>query len=501
MKKLITLISVLCLVIFQKNTCAQAGSLDVSFNTNGKVATPLSSTGHSYGTASAIQSDGKILAAGYAYFGSNMDFALARYNSNGSLDLSFDGDGKVTTDLGDAVEFCYSVAIQSDGKIVLAGGTANFTKIAVVRYNANGSIDSTFDMDGVMTTTVGTTYNMGRAVTIQSDGKILIAGQSTSGASRDFSLIRLNTDGSFDLTFGNAGKVLTDISGDDIAYAIALQADGKIVVGGSSNQDNAFSLVRYNTDGSLDITFDSDGKVVTSTTIGQDWATCLDIQSDGKIILAGNSNISGNVNVLTRYNTNGSLDLSFDSDGIVLSSNLCAINDVKVQSNGKIIAVGTYPVGANMDFVVVKYNANGTLDSTFDADGVVTTDLGFGKDDMAYSTSIQNDGKIVVVGHGNNAGYDNFMVVRYNPEFPNSIINLSELAYHIYPNPTTGIIYIQNQNNDYRIEIINSIGQKVYTENCNINKSTIDVQNLTRGMYILTLESNSKTFTTRFVKE
>ncbi len=493
----------LCMIAVNKNSIAQAGSLDLSFGTTGKVATALSTTGHSYGTASAIQSDGKIVAAGYAYFGNNIDFALSRYNTDGSLDLNFDGDGKVTTDLGNMSDYCFGIAIQNDGKILLSGTTDNYTKIAIVRYNSNGSIDSTFDTDGILKYAVGTTLNEGYGIATQNDGKIIVSGSSFSGANFDFFVTRLNTNGSFDLTFDTDGIVETNIIGDDFANAITLQNDGKIILAGSSNMQNAFSLVRYNTDGSLDITFDTDGKVSTATTNGLNWATCLAIQSDGKIVLAGNSNISGNVNVLTRYNTNGSLDLSFDTDGIVLTANLCNnVKGVKIANDGKIIVVGSYGIGSNMDFVVERYNTNGILDSTFDTDGVVNTDLGFGTDDFAYATSIQNDGKIVVVGHGNNTGFNNFMVVRYNPGIATSINNTVESTIHnIYPNPTKGMLYIPNQKKEYSVKIFNSMGQELYYEMCNANQSSINFENLPAGIYLFQLQNNTETFTTGFVKE
>ncbi len=499
MKNLVTLISTIGMVFLYTHTLAQAGSLDLSFGTSGKVATALSTNGHSYGTATAIQSDGKIVAAGYTFLGSNIDFALTRYNMDGSLDVSFDGDGKVTTDIGDSLDFCYAVAIQNDGKIVLAGSTANYSKLAVVRYNINGSLDSTFDMDGIVIPNIAATYVQGYSLSIQSDNKILIAAQSFSGANYDYSIIRLNTNGSLDLSFDTDGIVLTDINGDDLAYAISLQSDGKIVVAGSSNSD--LSVVRYNTNGSLDNTFDMDGKVKTSITIGSDVATALTIQSDGKIVLAGNTNAAGNLHMVVRYSSNGSLDSTFDSDGIVLTSNICSIYGVKMQSDGKIIAAGTYPVGSNMDFVVVRYNSNGTLDSTFDSDGVVTTDLGFGTDDFAYATSIQSDGKIVVVGNGYNSSYNNFMVVRYNPGIVTNVNKLSESLFTIYPNPTNGIIKVQNQNNDYSVSIFNNIGQQVYTENCKANKSEIDVQHLPNGIYLFSIQSKSKMYTARIIKE
>jgi uncharacterized delta-60 repeat protein len=499
MKNSIALFALLFTAFIQNLTHAQAGALDLSFGGTGKVATALSSVGHSYGTATAIQNDGKILAAGYAYFGNDVDFAVSRYNADGSLDLTFDQDGMVTTDIGDINDFCYSVAIQNDGKIVLVGGTQNFSKIAVVRYNSNGSLDTTFDLDGILIATLPSISAQGYAAAIQTDDKILIAAQSFNGANADFSVVRINPDGSFDSTFDSDGIAIIDLIGDDLLYAMALQTDGKIVVAGTSSMN--FAAIRLNTDGSLDTSFDTDGKVKTPVTIGDDIATALTIQTDGKIILAGITNAPGNLNLLVRYNTDGSLDTTFDTDGMVITSNICSVNGVKVQTDGKIIAVGTYPVLASMDFVVVRYNANGSLDLTFDTDGFVTTDLGFAHDDMAYATCIQTNGKIVVVGHGNNAGYDNFMVVRYHPDNSNSVDNLTESAFTIYPNPTSGILNIQNQENDFSIQITNNIGQNIYAENCTSNKSSIDIHHIPTGIYFLTIQSNSQTFTSRFVKE
>jgi uncharacterized delta-60 repeat protein len=342
-------------------------------------------------------------------------------------------------------------------------------------------------------------FAQGYSVAIQGDGKILLAAQSFVTVNVDFLVIRLNENGSLDSTFGTDGLALVDISGDDLVYAMALQTDGKIVVAGTSGMD--FAAIRLNTDGSLDTSFDTDGKVKTPVTIGEDIATALTLQNDGKIILAGVTNAPGNLNLLVRYNTDGSLDASFDSDGMVITSNTCTVYGVKVQTNGKIVAVGTYPVSASLDFVVIRYNADGTVDLTFDNDGVVTTDLGFGTDDIAYATSIQANGKIVVVGHGNNAGYNNFMVVRYHPDNSNSVDNLTESAFSFYPNPTSGILNIQHQENGFSIQITNNIGQQVYFENCTTNKSSINIHHLPAGIYFLTLQSDSQSFTSRFVKE
>jgi len=237
MKNSIALLSILCSVFIHSQTYGQAGALDTSFGGTGKVATALSSSGHSYGTATAIQSDGKILASGYTYFGNDVDFAVSRYNADGSLDLTFDQDGTVTTDIGDINDFCYSIAIQNDGKIVLVGGTENFSKIAVVRYNSNGSLDTTFDLDGILIVTLPSISAQGFAAVIQSDDKILIAAQSFNGANADFSVVRINSDGSFDSTFDSDGIAIIDLIGDDLLYAMSLQTDGKIVVAGTSSMN------------------------------------------------------------------------------------------------------------------------------------------------------------------------------------------------------------------------------------------------------------------------
>jgi uncharacterized delta-60 repeat protein len=490
------------LLFITTKTNAQAGSLDVGFGNGGKVSTSLSATGHSYAYASAIQTDGKILAAGYAYFGNNIDFALARFNTDGSLDLSFDGDGKVTTDLGDSLNFCNAIAIQSDGKIVLAG--LNFNSIAVVRYNANGSLDSTFDMDGIVTASVGTVSDHAYAITVQNDGKIVVAAHSFSGANFNFSVIRLNNNGSLDASFGNAGKVITDIYGDDFAYAMALQTDGKIVVAGASN--NEFAVVRYNTDGSLDSSFDTDGKVRTAIGgLGEDIPTSLAIQSDGKIVLAGYSKMSPSSNqTLVRYNTNGSLDLSFDTDGIVHTPLPISgiAQGVKVQNDGKIITVSSLDITSTHDFAVLRYKANGSLDSTFDTDGVATTDLGFNSDDRAHSALIQNDGKIVVVGFGYNPSYQNFMIVRYNSDNASSINNsLFDWDYKFYPNPTTDVLHIKAQVSDFNFKIIDNKGRVVLAQNCTTQSTSVDVHHLPSGPYYLKLQSGATTHSSKFEKK
>ena len=200
----------------------------------------------------AIQSDGKIVVAGYTVNGSQEDLALVRYNTNGSLDTSFDTDGIVTSSIGTTNCYGSSIAFQGDGKIVIGGGSyaGSIYNFALFRYNTNGSLDLSFDIDGIVTTSVGASSGA-QSIALQSDGKILSAGFSNNGSDQDFALIRYNANGSLDLSFDTDGIVTTPIdTGNSAAYSLALQNDGKIVVAGGSQIGSiyTFALARYNND-------------------------------------------------------------------------------------------------------------------------------------------------------------------------------------------------------------------------------------------------------------
>ena len=175
-----------------------------------------------------------------------MDFALARYNADGSLDTSFDSDGKLTTNVyGNDV--AYAISIQSDGKIVVAGSSGNALSrsFSLARYNADGSLDSTFDSDGKLTTSFGG-FAYAYGVAIQSDGKIVVAGgvaNDLSPTNSDFALARYNPDGSLDTTFDSDGKLTTNLGGIDYGRSIILQPDGRIIVAGYAMND--FAVARY----------------------------------------------------------------------------------------------------------------------------------------------------------------------------------------------------------------------------------------------------------------
>ena len=246
-------------------------------------------------SASTVQSDGKIVVAGSVFNGISNEFALARYNVNGSLDASFNGTGTVTTDFGDSDAYGYSVAVQSDGKIVVAGSAFNgiTNEFAVARYNVNGSLDASFNGTGTVTTSIGASDASGFGVAVQSDGKIVVAGSAFNGINNEFAVARYNVNGSLDASFNGTGKLTTGFAGGDAAgNSVVLQSDGKILVAGvgtSFATGEDFAVARYNSNGTLDATFGAGGKVTTAIGIADDVGFGVAVQSDGKIVVAGGS--------------------------------------------------------------------------------------------------------------------------------------------------------------------------------------------------------------------
>ena len=409
------------------STCLMGGDLDPTFDGDGKVMTDFSS-GFDVAYAVAVQSDGKIVAAGV--IGNTQDFAIARYNADGSLDPGFSSDGMTTTDFAGGNDQARSVAIQSDGKIVVAGYAAvgSATDFALARYNGDGSLDPGF-AGGKVTTDFGSTFNQAFAVAVQADGKIVASGLALIGGVDVFAVARYNADGSLDTSFSSDGKVTTafGVSFDQsLAQAIALQPDTKIIAVGYAILSGAgnFALARYNSDGSLDTSFDGDGKVTTLIGTGAHAYACA-LQPDGKLVAGGFANIgSGHPFdfALARYNTDGSLDSTFDVDGkvtTIVGSAQNSIYGIALEPDGKIVAAGNAKL-STFDFALARYNADGSLDTTFDTDGLVITDFSSNLD-QALAVVVQTDGKIVAAGSASlPTGGSDFALARYGacpPDF------------------------------------------------------------------------------------
>ena len=413
-----------------------AGTLDPAFSSDG-IQTTLVGAGEDVAYDVAVQPDGKIVAAGESNNGTNADFAIVRYNADGSLDTSFDTDGKTTTAIGTGTDIANAVAIQPDGKIIAAGYSSNGTNndFALVRYNADGSPDSTFGTSGKVTLGFnlgGSNHDSIASMVLQPDGKIVCAGYANTASgfhnvaiARFHGLASTGTPGQPDASFGTGGK-MTFAVGSNWSYALctSLQADGKIVVGGTAGSGTAFDfilarvhgLAATGTPGTLDITFGSAGKVTTSVGSNVDEAHGIVIQPDGKIVLGGLSKNASNNNdvALARYTSTGVLDTTFGTGGLVTTG--VQVDDygfsVALQTDGRIV-VGGSSNNPTADILAIRYNADGSLDTTFDADGKLLVTINPSADDVAYGMALHPDGNIVLAGRTVAAGgLNDFAVVR-----------------------------------------------------------------------------------------
>jgi uncharacterized delta-60 repeat protein len=440
-----------------------AGDLDTTFGTGGQVDLDLGILKSERIMGSAIQADGKIVVVGSTAntSGSQRDFLIARFNTNGTLDSSFGTGGFTTVDVSDPgtgpnnnqSDEASDVVIQPDGSIIVTGTAVKNTGVsttnvgvAVVKLTTSGQLDTSFDGDGK---TIAVLQNLsaqnisvmpvngaGTAtipVALQSNGKIVVGATTsvTTGTRDDFAVLRLNANGSLDTSFSGDGYAITDfdstsaVNATDALFDIAIQTDGRIVAVGNAITNDVnppasqdFAIARYNTDGSLDTTFDGDGKVTTDlapTLSSQSTANSVVIEPDGQLVVGGWTTTSGNRDfVIARYNLNGALDTTFASASVVPGTLRITFGaadfgeDLILQPmpDGKYI-IGGYigTTAATSDFALARVNLNGTLDTSFSGDGRTQTHFASATSFTRLTDlSIQADGKVVAVGYLNKTG-------------------------------------------------------------------------------------------------
>lgn len=400
---------------------AAAGDLDPTFGTDGRVTTDFGGR-NDFPLAVAIQPDGKIVAAGNSSVPGvfSVDFALARYHPDGSLDGTFGAGGTVLSDFGAPLDAASDVVVQLDGKIVAAGVSSG--DFAVARYDTNGTLDATFGTGGLVKTDFGS-FDQATAVALDPAGRIVLVGL-TGGAIAMARYAPL--DGSLDPTFGSGGLVVTDLGsgGQAVAMDVAVGGEGKITVGGGVGSfpsgSGDFAVARFTADGSLDASFGSGG-VVTTDFGASERAFGLALESDGSVTMAGGTNpepSSGNF-ALARYNADGSLDTTFGTGGTVTTDFSDGSPDIAfgvvVHPDGGITAAGgTSSAPGSSSFALARYTSSGGLDGGFGSGGKVTTSF-----DRPFSNGLdvvaQADGKVVVAG-GNfdpATGAGDFALARY----------------------------------------------------------------------------------------
>lgn len=497
---------------------AQAGTLDASFDGDGTVITDFM-TGYDGAAAMALQPDGKILSVGYATGSQFNEFGLTRHLPDGSLDTTFSGDGRQLTDVLTFGDDARAVAIQADGRIVVSGYAYNdlgLVNSAVARYLPNGTLDSTFNDDGLVIIEYvfgGSAESSANAVAVQADGKIVVAGGANIGPDVDFALARLNTDGSLDNTFSFDGKVTTDLGSDaDACLAIAIQPDGRIVVSGFSYDgvSDDVSVARYNTDGSLDTGFSGDGMVTTELGPGGGTFRGLALQPDGRIVVAGSAGYFDLA--VVRYNTDGTLDFTFNGAGMVTSAMSfgCEARSVAVQPDGRIVVAGYVSTAMGADILVVRYNEDGTFDNSFAGGGVVYTDLG--PNDDGYDVLVQPDGKILVAGTGSNGTNADFALLRYLSGLDIGLIDLShrDRSVLVYPNPmedAATLQYALGKEETISIRLLDVEGRVLHSfiensvKDAGAHQQLIELpKGLASGAYVLVVSSSTGQVGIRVVK-
>ena len=395
-------------------TPALPAGLDGTFGDGGRVTTP----GNGDGNAVVIQPDGRIVTVGPREVGNNFhfDFGATRHDDTGHLDTSFGTGGIATTDLGGNDDKARDAALLPDGGFVAVGeadpaGLAN-VDFGVVRYTADGHPDPSFNSTGVETTDIAGRGDVANAVAVQPDGKIVAAGEAeTAPGLFDFALVRYNPDGTRDTSFDGDGIVTTDLGGqNDDAVAVTIQPDGKIVAVGST--DKGVGIVRYLPNGALDPTFNSTGILTADLGMEAHGAT---VTPGGSILVVGTGagpNLTSDVR-LASFGANGKLTLGFGQLGVVdtdLSGGFDSGEDLVLDASGRIIVVGDATSSTSTDMPLVRYNTDGSLDPSFGSGGVITADFN-GSGDFGHDVTIDSQGRIVAAGTG--AG--GFALMRANP--------------------------------------------------------------------------------------
>jgi uncharacterized delta-60 repeat protein len=408
---------------------AAPGDLDTGFGTGGSVFTAPGTNNTAAGVV--VQGDGKLVTAGWAQVAGVFEFAVERHNADGSADASFGTAGTVLTTIGTSAA-ASKVALQSDGKLVVAGSAtvSGASQFAVARYNTDGTLDGTFGTGGVVTTPVGTS-DTANAVVVQPDDKIVVAGRATV-TNHVVALARYNANGTLDGGFGTGGKLTTVVGTDDAAYALVLQPDDKLVAAGIAKVGGVdeIALARYGSDGTPDAGFGTGGTVTTAVGTGVG-AFGLVRQPHGKLVVAGAAN-SGTIQfALVRYNADGSVDSGFGTGGTTLT----ALSDSDIglglvrQPDGRLVVAGqSYKTATTTQkFGLARYNADGSLDTGFGSGGKVVSALG-ASDSAAYALALQSDGSVVAAGMGFVGATRNMALVRYDGDPPDTSIGSGPAA-------------------------------------------------------------------------
>jgi uncharacterized delta-60 repeat protein len=491
------------------------GLIDTSFGFTGISLSNLSQGG--YAKKIRLNSVGKIISAGTMY-GANTteyNFGATQTGADGTIDNNFGQSGFFTYDFG-YDDHCTSLCIQSDDKIILGGYSTTIvsfnpfvvlTKFAVIRLNPNGTLDTTFNHTGTLEVSYPNALCAITGLAIQSDGKIIAVGTYNPTSSVQFSALRINSNGTIDSTFGSNGLVnfqFENVYKNDLASCIAIQNDGKILIGGNSNMPSVgkvIALCRLNTDGSFDNSFGTNGKVLTDIPAKiNDIANAISFQNNGSIVLAGTT-FNNKLVAVCKYDINGLPDATFGASGIQLfdlSNGNDVAFDVLNQVDSKLILVGY----ASSSAYILRLKDNGMIDSTFNNIGINL--FGDASSNEGFYSVVQDVQNRLLVGGFifDSLQKQQFSVVAFNSILFNSINStetyISDLK--IYPNPSNSYIKFLNLVPNTIVSITDLSG-KMEMQTCLNSIQEIQISNLSNGIYFIQAKSSNTIQRVKFIKQ
>lgn len=460
----------------------------------------------------AVQDDGKVVVAGYTTDGPNWDIALVSYNPDGSLDATFGAGGIVTTDINGDGDQAGALVITDDQKIVVAGSSLAdppyYGAIALARYNSNGTLDSTFGSNGVALHYIDASVTEVTDVALQTDGKLVVVGNT---ASNHAFLIRCNANGDPDPDFAQPyGWATAGLVVATRFFAIAVQPDGKLLAAGTMNGEPVEVLVvRFLPDGTLDPTFGDGGLAFTYAGGVAASANAVAVQPDGKIVLGGwFEPTSGDADwLLLRYLPDGSLDPELDGDGIVtvpFNAEDAVCNALVLQPDGAIVMAGQvgYEPG---DIGVARYLPDGTPDPVFGEDGLVATDIGTPYEG-GRAVALQADGKVLVCGWAATNGVLSMLVARYQYDFSEGAVDRTgyQSSLDIFPRPAAGrctVVLPFEPKAGTMVRLFDGLGVERMTCSLIGRTTLIDVEDLAPGRYACTVDRGAARYVGVIVKQ
>lgn len=508
MKKILLLI----IGLSSLNVFAQPMERDSSFGTDG-LSFARFGTGEAYTYQIMKQSDGKILQVGYVANGLQDDFALTRYLDNGIIDSAFGINGTVITDLRATNDQSLGMALQDDGKILIAGYTSNGMNwdYAVARYLSTGALDTSFNHSGFVSTDLFNRDDMANAIDIQSDHKIVVAGNSNTTSGLLFTMVRYMPDGTIDTTFGRRGITFARAAsvGIELGRQMKIMSDGKIMMAGTKIRTTTadFMVIRFLNDGKMDSTFGTNGRITYDFTGKYDYLYSMELHSDGSYILGGYTDDDSNSNSsLIKCLPDGRPDSSFNFTGRIVNTFSPADDvtySVATRSDGKIWVSG-YAFSSPLNHILIsRYNADGSPDTAFANGGHRTYPTGTGSS-IGTSLIIEPDGKLLVGASAEDGLHNRFCLLRLVERIPTILMEidpLDQLALSVFPNPCA-----ENLNLWYKLEEADELNISLYSmqgslvqilcDHCQKpageQSETLGIPNsLASGSYLLRFESRN----------